>query len=90
MSTELDWKTGVPAEVGLYFVALQYGEAAGVFDFLNWDGKQWCFDNPGVVVAYVTLQDFKNSLDIKWPFDETLNYQRKILPEDDDELWSEA
>jgi hypothetical protein len=90
MSIELNWKTGNPSETGLHFVATKLGPAAGVFDFLEWDGTRWLSDSPSEVVAYATLQELKNSLDIKWPGNETVEYESKTLPDNDSELWSEG
>ena len=89
MSAELKWSKGKPSEIGLYFVAVQYGDAAGVFDFIAWDGENWDCNSNENVIAYLSLQDFKNQLDIKWPVSETVEYSSQKLPRDDD-LWSEV
>ena len=90
MSTELNWKTGNPPETGLHFVAIKLGPAAGVYDFMEWDGTHWVSDTQSEVIAYVTIQELKNSLDIKWPDDDSKEYEAKNLPNDDSELWSEG
>jgi hypothetical protein len=90
MTTELKWAEGKPKEVGLYFVAVQYGEAAGSFDFVNWDGGNWDSEQAESIIAFLSLQDFKNQLNIKWPAEETIQYIGEKLSENDDDLWSEA
>ena len=90
MSIELSWQKGAPSEEGFHFVAVKLGEAAGTYDFLNWNGEAWENLNNGNVIAYVSLQEFKNSLDIKWPVDSEIAYKSKELPSDDSDLWSEG
>jgi hypothetical protein len=90
MSIVVKWQKGTPSEEGLHFVAVKLGEAAGVYDFLFWDGKSWESLDFGHVIAFVSLQKFKNSLDIKWPDDSEIQYNPKNLPSDDSELWSEG
>ncbi len=89
MSTELNWKAGNPDETGLHFVAVKLGPAAGTYDFLEWDGTHWVSDTQSEVIAYITIQELKNSLDIKWPGDESADYETRTLSGDDSELWSE-
>lgn len=90
MTIELRWQKGTPVEEGLHFVAVKLGEAAGAYDFLYWSGEAWEALEFGDVVAFVSLQDFKNSLDIKWPEESDISYKSKNLPSDDSELWSEG
>lgn len=90
MSIELNWKRGNPSEEGLYFVAVKLGEAAGVYDFLYWNGEMWESLEYGHVAAFVNLQEFKNSLDVKWPENSDIDYKPRQLPNDESELWSEG
>lgn len=90
MSIDLNWQKGTPSEEGLHFVAVKLGQAAGVYDFLYWNGESWESLDFGHVIAFVSLQDFKNSLDVKWPDDSEIKYDSKDLPNDDSELWSEV
>ena len=90
MTIELSWQKGQPSEEGLYFVAVKLGEAAGTYDFLNWNGEAWENLDYGNVVAFVSLQYFKNSLDIEWPEDSEIGYKPKELSSDDSDLWSEG
>ncbi|WP_254619924.1 hypothetical protein [Vibrio metschnikovii] len=89
MSIELNWKKEQPSFVGLYFVAVKLGPAAGVYDFAEWNGSAWELQIEGDIIAYVDIQEFKNSLDIKWPEDVVIKRDAKKLPEDDSELWEE-
>lgn len=90
MSLDLKWETETPEQAGLYFVAIKLGEGAGVYDFLTWNNDCWEQLDSGKVIAFISLQDFKNSLDIKWPVDSAINYKSRELPQDDSELWSET
>lgn len=90
MAIELSWHKGNPSEEGLHFVAVKHGEAAGTYDFLNWNGEAWEGLDFGDVIAFVRLQDFKNSLDIEWPERSEIAHKPKELPSDDSELWSEG
>lgn len=76
MKTEiiLDWNDcdvengHQPNSEGLYFVAIQYGEGAGVYDFVYWtaDGG-WNLDYEGEVVGFIETQSLKSQLNIRWP-----------------------
>jgi hypothetical protein len=90
MSISLGWKKGIPSKDGLYFVAVKLGEAAGTYDFQHWNGEAWESLDFGHVIAFVSIQDLKNALDIKWPEDSDIVYKSKELPGDDSELWSEG
>lgn len=90
MTIEVSWQKGTPSSEGLYFVAVKLGEAAGTYDFLNWNGEAWENLDYGDVIAFVSLQDFKNSLEIKWPEASEIAYKPKELPSDDSDLWSEG
>ncbi|MBJ7554879.1 hypothetical protein [Marinomonas spartinae] len=90
IKTELPWKFDTPDTPGLYFVAFKLGPAAGVYDFLLWNGDSWETDLQGQVIAHVSAYTLKDALDIQWPETLKLEYKRKNLPEPDDELWSEA
>ena len=88
---KLNWKYKQPSLLGLYFVAVKYGEGAGVYDFLEWDGKKWNTNYAGEVVAYVDLQDFKNSLEVEWPGADSGargKQKSKKISSDDSEPWS--
>jgi hypothetical protein len=71
MKTELvlDWNTCQPELEGLYFTAVQYGENAGAFDFLEWKEGSWQGIDNQYVIAYVDIQTFKKHLPIKWPIE---------------------
>ncbi|WP_250156208.1 hypothetical protein [Vibrio alginolyticus] len=90
MSIELNWEKGLPSFVGMYFVAVKLGPAAGVYDFAQWNGSAWELQIEGDIIAYVDIQEFKNSLDIKWPEDVGIERELQQLSEDDSELWSES
>ena len=90
MAIDLKWNAGLPEQTGLYFVAVKLGEAAGVYDFLVWNGESWEDLAHGQVIAFIGLQDFKNSLDINWPVESTLSYQARELGKSDSELWREG
>lgn len=89
MAIDLQWKTGSPSNIGLHFVAVKLGVAAGTFDFLTWSGESWEGLEHGAVIAFASLQDLKNALDIKWPEESELNYQSRKLPQNDSDLWKE-
>ncbi|EKM16322.1 TPA: hypothetical protein ACOJRH_004605 [Vibrio harveyi] len=61
MSIELNWEKGLPSFVGMYFVAVKLGPAAGVYDFAQWNGSAWELQIEGDIIAYVDIQEFKNS-----------------------------
>lgn len=90
MTVELNWQEGVPSEKGPHFVAVKLGEATGIYDFLNWNGEVWENLDYGSVIAFVSLQHLKNSLDIKWPEDSEVAYKSRELPSEDSDLWSEG
>lgn len=90
MAIELDWEVGNPSLPGLYFVAVKMGEYAGVYDFMVWDGKTWESDHPVNIIAFVDIQKFKNALNVKWPIEESLDYQSSALSVREDDLWSEG
>lgn len=90
MRTELSWEFDAPKQSGIYFVAIKLGPAAGVYDFLLWSGSKWETDQKGKVIAHVAANTLKEALDIPWPENREINYERKPLPESDDDLWSEA
>ncbi len=73
---------------GLYFVAVQYGPGAGVFDFATWNGRTWVLKTEGNVVAFMEAQSFKNQLDIQWPSAEVESYSAKSGEIDDS--WEEV
>ncbi|CAH1531033.1 conserved hypothetical protein [Vibrio harveyi] len=90
MSIELNWEKGLPSFVGMCFVAVKLGPAAGVYDFAQWNGSAWELQIEGDIIAYVDIQEFKNSLDIKWPEDVFIQRELQQLSEDDSDLWSES
>lgn len=63
----LQWNSGQPDLIGLYFVAVKYGSAAGEFQFCNWNGASWELNPEGEVEAFIDIQSFKNQLNIQWP-----------------------
>ncbi len=52
---------------GEYFVAIKNHIGLGVYDLIQWNGKNWEFDYTGDVVGWVTLQDFMNTIKAGWP-----------------------
>ena len=82
----LDWKHGEPELSGLYFVAVKYGESAGAYDFIEWNGRAWELESDVEIVGYLDIQDFKKQLNIRWPSPE--KKMKKTVS--DDEPWSEA
>lgn len=90
MSIELNWKEGSPSLIGLYFVAVKMGPAAGVYDFVQWNGSDWDILISGDIIGYVDIQELKNSLNIKWPESDNVPRARCQLPEDDSDLWTEV
>ena len=89
--TILDWKKDKPAYKGLYFVAIKYGEGAGIYDFITWDGVSWDAEYEGEVIAYVDIQHLKNSLNIAWPESDS-GREKKFTPKPSqyDEPWTET
>ena len=72
---KLNWKQGNPTELGMYFVAVELGRAAGVFDFVEWNGDAWEDCMQGDVVAFIDVGSFISQLSIDWPFVDKINYQ---------------
>lgn len=87
----LDWNSGVPGQEGLYFVAVKYGEGAGVFDFLTWSGSAWVDPPQGEVIAHVDIQSLKNKLNVVWPESDAgvQNNYTPVAPVGDDP-WHES
>lgn len=86
---ELNWEKGIPDKEGMYFVAVELGPAAGVFDFAEWTDNTWCKNVHGEVVAFIDVGSLINQLSIKWPIADNLDYEIKKLS-DEDEPWSEV
>ncbi|WP_409423557.1 MULTISPECIES: hypothetical protein [unclassified Pseudoalteromonas] len=63
----INWFTDEPSEIGLHFVAVKYGEGAGTFDFIEWNGTEWLTEYEGEVIAYTTLEGLIRDSDIAWP-----------------------
>ncbi|TMN98285.1 hypothetical protein [Pseudoalteromonas sp. S558] len=63
----INWFTDEPSEIGLHFVAVKYGEGAGTFDFIEWNGTKWLTEYEGEVIAYTTLEGLIRDSDIAWP-----------------------
>ncbi len=89
MSTKLAWNYENPKQPGIYFAAIKLGPAAGVYDFLLWSGCEWETDQKGLVIAHIDASTLKNSLDISWPEDIKIEYERKPLSKSDEDLWVE-
>jgi len=86
----LTWNKGAPAETGLHFVAVKYGEGAGTFDFVEWDGNRWLTHNEGEVIAFATLQSLIRDLRIEWPEADNSKARKPQTPLDTDGLWEEV
>ncbi len=86
---KINWKEGVPTKLGMYFVAVELGSAAGVYDFAEWNGDSWEANVKGDVVAYIDIGSFICELSIEWPFEDKVDYQPK-RKSDDEEPWSEV
>jgi hypothetical protein len=83
---KLHWEKSTPKEIGLHFAAVKYGEGAGMFEFVEWDGRQWLTHNDGTVIAFTTLQGLLNDIAIEWPEpdpDFIINRTRKKWGKDD-------
>ena len=90
MSNEiiLNWCSGKPNLTGLYFVAVKYGEAAGEFQFAEWNSENWELQTKGEVIAYIDIQSFKNQLNIQWP--EVVQIVSESSKSIDGSLWEEV
>lgn len=85
----INWFTDEPSEIGLYFVAVKYGEGAGTFDYIEWNGNKWLTEYEGNVIAYTTLEGLIRDSNIEWP-EETKKVELKKDPNiDGDNLWEE-
>lgn len=67
MRQEINWSKGTPKEIGQHFVAVQVGQGAGWYDFMDWDGEKWNCRSTEEIIAFLSLQDFVKQLKIKWP-----------------------
>lgn len=63
----LDWDYHSPELDGMYFVAIQYGEGAGMLEFMEFKGGQWSLHNGGEIVAHIDIGKLNNQLNIRWP-----------------------
>ncbi len=86
---ELNWDKGTPTKAGMYFVAVEFGPAAGAYDFVEWDGSNWVMNTKGDVIAFVDIGSFIQQVSIKWPGEDKLDYKKGNLSSDD-ELWEEV
>lgn len=87
--SNINWFTDKPSEIGLHFVAVKYGEGAGTFDFVEWDGRKWLTEYEGNVIAYTTLEGLIRGCDIAWPEDTKEVITKKDSKLDADSLWEE-
>lgn len=86
----IDWLKGKPEFSGLHFVAVKYGEGAGTFDFVEWDGNKWLTEYEGSVIAYTTLEGLIRGASFNWPEateDKKETHENKNI--DTDGLWEE-
>jgi hypothetical protein len=68
--SEIIWhKKETPTEIGTHFVAVKYGEGAGSFDLIEWDGEKWLTEFNGTVIAYLTLGELMKNISFEWPED---------------------
>ncbi|MBU2987157.1 hypothetical protein KO528_17455 [Saccharophagus degradans] len=63
----LDWDYQPPELDGIYFVAIQYGEGAGMLEFMEFKDGQWSQHNGGEIVAHIDIGKLNNQLSIRWP-----------------------
>ena len=90
IEVNLDWERGTPKLTGLYFVAIQYGVGAGVFDFIEWNGNSWAIENNGEVVAFIDIQSFMKQFSIKWPSVATQPFSKSKPASYEGEPWEEV
>jgi hypothetical protein len=70
MRHSMKWAKGAPNEIGQHFVAVQVGQGAGWYDFMEWDGEKWACRPTEAVIAFMSLQDLVQQLKIEWPGDQ--------------------
>jgi len=87
---KINWFKNNPSQIGLHFVAIKYGEGAGTYDFLHWDGNKWLTDYDGNVIGYTTLDGLIRDLPIEWPENNSEEVKvEKSIDLDADKLWDE-
>ncbi len=84
MKQKMNWQQGKPQENGLHFVAVQVGDGAGWYDFLEWDGEKWSCRPTEEIIAFMSLQDMIGQLKIEWPGAENENAEKEPELSDDD------
>ncbi|ABD80847.1 hypothetical protein [Saccharophagus degradans] len=63
----LDWDYQPPELDGMYFVAIQYREGAGMLEFMEFKDGQWSLHNGGEIVAHIDIGKLNNQLRVRWP-----------------------
>ncbi|MGI9282644.1 MAG: hypothetical protein ACR2PX_23860 [Endozoicomonas sp.] len=84
------WNTFQPELEGLYFVAVQFGQNAGTFDFIEWKDGSWHGIEDEYVIAHIDIQSFKKQLSIKWPGESTPPLRAPRSEVGDSDLWEEV
>ncbi len=80
---ELNWNKGAPSAVGTYFVAAEYGPGTGMFEIMDWDGEKWDTYPTVSVIAFLTWNEFKQQLNLKWPGEMPVMPPRPPLADED-------
>lgn len=65
--SKINWNKKKPYLIGTHFVAIKYGEGAGTFDFVEWNGDKWVTEFEGEVIAYLTLEELVKNIPFEWP-----------------------
>lgn len=86
---ELNWNIGTPTEEGTYFVAAEYGPGTGMYEIMDWINGKWdCYPTINVI-AYLSWDEFKRQLNIKWPGELPVFPVREVQKEDDSDFREE-
>jgi hypothetical protein len=88
--SKINWNKDKPNEIGTHFVAIKYGEGAGTFDFVEWDGNQWITEFEGNVIAYLTLEELVKNIPFEWPeSSNNIPEKSKPLSNKSENMWEE-
>lgn len=63
----LDWNYDHPLLDGMYFVAVFYGEGAGMLEFMEFKNGEWLNPNGGSIFAHIDIGKLNQQLHIRWP-----------------------
>lgn len=88
--SKINWNKKKPNEIGIHFVAIKYGEGAGTFDFVEWNGDKWVTEFEGEVIAYLTLEELVKNIPFEWPESSIGAPEKsKILSSKPEDIWEE-